>query len=399
MPLINRPQYTKTIRQWMGKGLVIVLTGQRRVGKSMCLHMIANEQNQDCNVIFIDKEDYKFGDIKSDKELNLYLEDHFDSEKSNLILIDEVQDIIDFEHSIRSWIKRSNTDIIVTGSNAKMLSTDLSTKLAARYIEIPIHSLSYVEFLEFHNIEDSDSSLEKYIAFGGLPFLNVIGIDNTQQISDYHKSVYDTVVLKDIIQREQIRNVPFLINLGKFLSDNIGKPLSPNSIMKYMKSQGESVSAQIIHSYLTYYVNTFIAYRVYRYDIHGKSLLENNEKYYFEDLGIRNAIIHNTNSNDIEKRIENAVYLHLIRNGWKVTVGQLYSTEIDFVAEKNDKTMFIQAAYLIINDDTEKREFGNLRNIKSGHSKMVVSMNPLNTDSNVDGIRHIHLREFLKHEW
>lgn len=365
----------------------------------MCLHLIANEQNQDCNVIFIDKEDYKFGDIKSDKELNLYLEDHFDSEKRNLILIDEVQDIIDFEHSIRSWIKRTNTDIIVTGSNAKMLSTDLSTKLAARYIEIPIHSLNYDEFLEFHNLYDSDNSLEKYLTFGGLPFLNVIGLDNIQQISDYHKSVYDTVVLKDIIQREQIRNVPFLINLGKFLSDNIGKPLSPNSIMKYMKSQGESVSAQMILSYLTYYVNTFIAYRVYRYDIHGKSLLENNEKYYFEDLGIRNAIIHSTNSNDIEKRIENAVYLHLIRNGWKVTVGQLYSTEIDFVAEKNKKTMFIQAVYLIINDDTEKREFGNLKNIKSSHSKMVVSMNPLNTDSDVDGIRHIHLREFLKHEW
>lgn len=401
MQILNRPIYTEVIHRWLGKGLIIVLTGQRRVGKSMCLSLIATQKsdNADSHVIYIDKEDHTFENIVSDKELNAYIESQFQPDKHNYILIDEVQDIVDFEHSVRSWIKRPNTDVVITGSNAKMLSRDLSTKLAARYIEIPIHSLSYVEFMYFHNLDDSDATLEKYLTWGGLPFLHVLGLNDKLQARDYVKSVYDTVVLKDIIQRDQIRNVPFLLNLGKFVSDSIGKSLSPNSIMKYMKSQGESISAQVIQSYLTYYVNSYLVYRVFRYDIHGKALLESNEKYYFEDLGIRNVLVHSTNAGDIEKRIENVVYMHLIRNGWTVRVGQLYSTEIDFVAEKGDRTLYVQATYMIANEETEKREFGNLLAINNNHEKMVVSMSPLNTDSNYQGIRHLHLREFLKQEW
>lgn len=401
MQIIDRPHYTNAIKQWLGKGLAIVLTGQRRVGKSMCLNLIAKvfETDANTNIIFIDKEDHTFANILTDTDLNAYLESHYQVDKHNLILIDEVQDIKDFEHSVRSWIKRPNTDVLVTGSNAKMLSGDLSTKLAARYVEIPIHTLSYLEFLDFHHFTDTDSALEKYLTWGGLPFLPILGLENKQQVTDYIKGVYDTVVLKDVINREQIRNVPFLLNLGRFLSDNIGKPISPNSIMKYMKGQGESISAQVILNYLTYYVNAFLAYRVYRYDIHGKQLLENNEKYYFEDLGIRNSLVRNTTTNDIEKRIENAIYLHLLRNGWTVRVGQLYNTEIDFVAEKGEQTLYIQATYIIANEETEKREFGNLLAIKNNHPKMVVSMNPMNTDSNYQGIRHLHLREFLKQTW
>lgn len=401
MKLLERDQYTNAIKQWLGKGLIIVLIGQRRVGKSMCLNLIAKQlkDRTDSNVIFIDKEDHAFSNIKNDIDLNSYLESNYQEGKHNYILIDEVQDIDGFEHSIRSWVKRLDTDIILTGSNAMMLSSDLSTKLAARYIEIPIHSLNYLEFLDFHNLEDSDSSLELYLTWGGLPFLNVLGLDEKEQVTSYLKSVYDTIVLKDIIQREQIRNAPFLINLGRFLSDNIGKPYSPNSIMKYMKSQGENISASVIMAYLTYFVNSFIVYRVFRYDIHGKSLLESNEKYYFEDLGLRNSLVRSTNSNDIEKRLENVVYLHLIRNGWTVYVGQLYSAEIDFVAEKGGKTIFVQVSYLIMNEETEKREFGNLLAIKSNHEKIVISMNPLNTESDYQGIRHIHLREFLKRNW
>lgn len=398
MALINRPQYIEQISQWIGKGLAIVLTGQRRVGKSMCLQMIEEQaqKEKDCNVIFIDKENHEFDGIESSQDLNLYIEKHYEEGKHNYILIDEVQDIKDFEHSVRSWIKKQQTEVIITGSNAKMLSNDLSTKLAARYIEIPIHGLSYTEFLMFHLLEDSDSSLEKYLTWGGLPFLNVLGIDNRQQIFDYLRSVYDTVVLKDIIQREQIRNVPFLLNLGKFVSDNIGKLLSPNSITKYMRSQGESISAQLILNYLTHFTNAYLTYRVPRYDIHGKILLENNEKYYFEDLGLRNVLIRSGNTNDIEKRIENVVYMHLIRLGWTVRVGQLRSAEIDFVAEKNDQTIYIQAAYLIMSEETERREFGNLLAIPNNYPKIVVSMNPLLSETNYQGIIHLHLREFLK---
>lgn len=401
MKLIERSSYINEIESWLGKGLAIVLTGQRRVGKSMCLKLLAERlgKRRGAHIIYLDKEDHEFDSIKTNDDLNAYLQSKYWDTGQFYILIDEVQEIEGFEHAIRSWIKRENVDVVITGSNAKMLSGDLGTHLAARYREIHIHSLSYLEFLEFHQLENSDSSLEQYMLWGGLPFLSVIGLDNRHQVIDYLNSVYDTVVLKDVIQREAVRNVPFLLNLGKFLSDNIGKNLSPNSIMKYMRSQGETISAQSILAYLTFYCNAFLAYRIFRYDIHGKSLLENNEKYYFEDLGIRNVLVRSGKTNDIEKRIENMVFLHLLRNGWYVKVGQLQRAEIDFVAQKDDQILYVQATYLIASEETEKREFGNLLAINDNHPKMVVSMNPLLTESNYEGIRHLHLREFLSRRW
>ena len=400
MKLIERKKYQAQIESWLGKELIIVLIGQRRVGKSICLQLLAQHisANANNNVIYIDKEDYEFCNIIDASSLNEYIDSHFAKDKHNYILIDEIQDIKDFEQSIRSWIKQPHTDIVITGSNAKMLSSDLSTKLAARYVEIPIHALSYEEFLEFHNLQDNDQSLELYLTYGGLPYLSILGIDDKHSVREYLTNVYNTIVLKDIIQREAIRNVPFLMNLTKFVGDNIGKLISPNSIMKYMRSQGEKLSAQMILNYLTFLCSAYIVYRVYRYDIHGKSLLESNEKYYFEDLGLRNILVHSTSTNDIEKRIENAVYLHLLRCGYTVRVGQLRNTEIDFVAQKGEKTIYLQVAYLITNEDTEKREFGNLLSIPDNHPKIVVSLNPMNSDSSYNGIRHIHLREFLKLE-
>ncbi len=402
MELLNRENYTQQIAQWFGKQIIIVLTGQRRVGKSMCLRLLEQEKLTDpnANVIYIDKEDDAFDSITTYETLNAYLTEHFAVGKHNYILIDEIQDIIGFEHSVRSWIKKPDTDVIITGSNAKMLSSELSTLLAARYIEIPIHSLSYTEFLYFHQLADEDQSLEKFLLWGGLPYLRLIGLENTEQMKDYLQSVYDTIVLKDIIQREQIRNVTSFINLSRFASDNIGKLMSPNSIAKYLHSQGENLSPVIVQNYLKYLCNAYLAYKVQRYDIHGKQLLENNDKYYFEDLGIRNKLVRTRQTNDIEKRIENVVFQHLLRLGYSVQIGQLRSAEIDFVAEKDEQTLYIQVAYLIADEETEKREFGNLQAIKNNHPKMVISMNPLNTISDVEGIRHIHLRQFLSlHEF
>ncbi|MBQ7631173.1 MAG: ATP-binding protein [Paludibacteraceae bacterium] len=398
--LLHREYYTQQIAQWLGKQIIIVLTGQRRVGKSMCLRLLAQEKQADpnANIIYIDKEDVAFDAISTYEELNAYISEHFVEGKQNYILIDEVQDIIGFERSVRSWIKQPQTDVVITGSNAKMLSSELSTLLAARYIEIPIHALSYTEFLYFHQLTDSDEALEKYLLWGGLPYLRLIGLENTEQVKNYLQSVYDTIVLKDVVQREQIRNVTSFINLSRFVSDSIGKLVSPNSIMKYLRSQGENLSSVIIQNYLKYLCNAYLTYEVQRYDIHGKQLLENNDKYYFEDLGIRNKLVRTRQTNDIEKRIENAVYLNLLRLGYSVHVGQLRSAEIDFVAEKGEQTIYVQVAYLIADEETEIREFGNLKAIKNNHPKIVVSLNPLNTISDIEGIKHIHLRQFLHTE-
>lgn len=395
--LLRREFYSQAIAQWLGKQIIIVLTGQRRVGKSMCLRLLAQEKQADpnANIIYIDKEDAAFDAITSHEELNAYLSANIAQNKHNYILIDEIQDITGFERSLRSWIKQPETDIVVTGSNAKMLSSELSTLLAARYIEIPIHALSYTEFLYFHQLQDCDEALEQYLLWGGLPYLRLIGLEHTEQMRNYIQSVYDTVVLKDIVQREQIRNVTSFINLSRFVSDSIGKLVSPNSIMKYLRSQGENLSSVIIQNYLKYLCNAYLTYRVQRYDIHGKQLLESNDKYYFEDLGIRNKLVRTRQTNDIEKRIENAVYLHLLRLGYTVRVGQLRNAEIDFVAEKDEQTIYVQVAYLIADEETEKREFGNLQAIKNNHPKMVITMNPLNSVSDVEGIKHIHLRHFL----
>lgn len=395
--ILQRNHYTQQIEQWLGKQIIIVLTGQRRVGKSMCLRLLAQEKQTDpfANIIYIDKEDAAFDAITTHEELNAYLSAHVAQDKHNYILIDEIQDIQFFERSLRHWIKQPETDVVVTGSNAKMLSSELSTLLAARYIEIPIHSLGYTEFLYFHQLQDSDEALEKYLLWGGLPYLRLIGLNNEEQLKNYIQSVYDTVVLKDVVQREQIRNVTSFINLSRFVSDSIGKLVSPNSIMKYLRSQGENLSSVIIQNYLKYLCNAYLTYKVQRYDIHGKQLLESNDKFYFEDLGIRNKLVRSQQTNDIEKRIENAVYLHLLRLGYKVYVGQMRNAEIDFVAEKNEQTIYVQVAYLIADEATEKREFGNLQAIKNNHPKMVISMNPLNTISDIDGIKHIHLRNFL----
>ena len=395
--LLRREFYSQAIAQWLGKQIIIVLTGQRRVGKSMCLRLLAQEKQTDphAHIIYIDKEDAAFDAITTHEELNAYLSAHVAQNKHNYILIDEIQDIQGFERSLRSWIKQPETDVVVTGSNAKMLSSELSTLLAARYIEIPIHALSYTEFLYFHQLQDSDEALEKYLLWGGLPYLRLIGLEHTEQMRNYIQSVYDTVVLKDIVQREQIRNVTSFINLSRFVSDSIGKLVSPNSIMKYLRSQGENLSSVIIQNYLKYLCNAYLTYRVQRYDIHGKQLLESNDKYYFEDLGIRNKLVRTRQTNDIEKRIENAVYLHLLRLGYTVRVGQLRNAEIDFVAEKDEQTIYVQVAYLIADEETEKREFGNLQAIKNNHPKMVITMNPLISVSDVEGIKHIHLRHFL----
>ena len=397
MATIIRQSYIDKIEKYLGKETIIVLVGQRRVGKSCMMKMIRDRKKADDsnNIIFIDKEKREFDNIQTYQNLNDYIGQHFLSDKHNYILIDEIQDIKEFERSIRSYRTEPNTDIIITGSNARMLSNELSTLIGGRYKEIYIQSLSYNEFLEFHQLSDNDEALALYILYGGLPGLAKIGLEE-DDAREYQMDIYHTVLLKDVIMRNQIRNVPFLENLVRFLADNTGKLISANSIAKYMKSQGESITSTAIINYISFLCEAYILHKVNRYDIHGKRIFETNDKFYFEDNGIRNAIAGGTREGDIEKVIENIIYQHLIRLGYQVYVGQLQAGEIDFVCTKpGGERIYVQASYIIADNATREREFGNLRAIKDNYPKYVISMTPLLTKNDDDGITHLHLRKFL----
>lgn len=398
MATIRRQSYIDKIEKYLGKETIIVLVGQRRVGKSCILKMIRDDKmaDSDNNVIYIDKEKWQYDAIQTYKDLNEYIERYWVNDKHNYILIDEVQDIEEFERSVRSFRTEPNTDIIITGSNARMLSNELSTLIGGRYKEIYIQSLSYNEFLEFHNLSDNDESLSLYIQYGGMPGLAKIGLEE-DDAREYQIDIYHTVLLKDVIMRNQIRNVPFLENLVRFLADNIGKLISANSIAKYMKSQGESITSSVVINYISFLCEAYILHKVNRYDIHGKRVFENNDKFYFEDNGVRNAIAGGTREGDIEKVIENIIYEHLIRLGYQVYVGQLQAGEIDFVCTKPEgQRIYVQASFIIVEQATREREFGNLRSIKDNYPKYVISMTPLLTKNDDDGITHIHLRKFLR---
>lgn len=397
--LIRRNQYIEKVLNYLGKGLIVVLTGQRRVGKSCILQSVSKEikvSESEANIIYINKEYAEFRNILTDVQLNEYIDSHLKDNVPNYLFIDEVQEIDGFENSLRNYQAKQMCDIVITGSNAKMLSGELATYLSGRYIEIHIQSLDYDEFLKFHKKADEQNALIDYLSYGGLPQLAHIGLNNRQMTMDYLGDVYNTVIMKDVIMRESIRNVRFLTDIVSFLSDNIGKNISANSISKFMRSQGQTISPMLISNYIGFLTNAYIIDEVKRYDIHGRKIFETNEKYYFEDIGLRNRLIGINIRRDIEKLMENAVYLLLKKKGYKIYVGQLQNGEIDFVAEQDGQRIYIQVSYMLQTDETMEREFGNLLKIKDNYPKIVVCMDDLATQGSYEGIDCVHLKEFLK---
>lgn len=398
MEIITRQTYIDHILQFIDKGMMIALTGQRRVGKSYMLRKLAEiikETKPQANIIYINKEKKKFADIRNDDDLAIYLEDKILANADNYLLIDEVQDIDRFENTLRSLNADEECQIIVTGSNAKMLSSELSTYLGGRYIDIHIQSLSYKEFLNFHKLVDSPESLDSYLSFGGLPHLYRLGLENEDIVWEYIQNIYNTIVLKDVVQREGLRNITLFENMMSFISDNTGQLVSATSISKYLKAQKVDLTPLSAINYLKAASNAYIINKIPRYDIHGKRLLETNDKYYFEDLGLRNLLVGSNRTGDIEKVIENAVYLHLKNLGYKISIGTLPNGEIDFVAEKRGNLIYIQVAYLLTGEKTIEREFGNLLKIQDNYPKYVVSMDPIIKPKDYDGITQLSLRQFL----
>ena len=393
--LKKRKGYIDRIKPFMQKSVVKVLTGQRRVGKSFLLYQLIEEilaEEPDANIIYVNLEDFTFSSLQTAEDLHSYIISHSKEKAKNYIFIDEIQDIPGFEKIIRSLLLNEDNDIYITGSNAKMLSGELATYLSGRYIEFKIYSLSYSEFLEFHGLTESETSYELYSRYGGLPYLLNLPLED-ETVNEYLKSVYSTIVFRDVVSRYKLRNTLFLEKLIQFLSENIGNLFSAKNISDYLKSQHTTISVNQIQSYTEYLNNAFLIHRVERYDLIGKRVFEIGEKYYFENMGIRNIVI-GYRITDKAKILENLVYNHLLYKGYDIKVGYYGDKEIDFVGEKNGEKLYIQVALKIDSDKTAEREFGNLLKIQDNYPKIVVTEDTFSGNS-YEGIRHCSIRQFL----
>ncbi|MDD3567230.1 MAG: ATP-binding protein [Bacteroidales bacterium] len=392
---INRPLYIEKIKPFIGKSLIKVLVGQRRVGKSyllMQLKDLIKTKEPDTQIIYINKEQNEFSSIKNSDDLFSYINENVKGSGKVALFIDEIQDIESFEITLRDLATRNNYDIYCTGSNANLLSGELATFLSGRYIEIKVFGLCYAEFLVFNKISDTVDSFKEYMKLGGLPYM--VNLSNEIQVAyEYLTSIYNTILLKDVVARFNIRNVKFLENLVAFLSDNLGSIVSSKKISEYLKSQRINISTQVVIDYLGYLESSFLIFKVKRTGIEGKKIFEIGEKYFFEDVGIRNAIV-GYKATDIHKILENIVYLHLRMAGYSVTVGVEGKKEIDFIAQKAGDKIYVQVAYMLTNEETIKREFGNLLEIPDNFPKYVVTMDEMSEMSTYKGVVRMHIKDF-----
>jgi len=399
--LISREKYVEKIRMFIGKNVIKVLTGQRRVGKSYILLQLIDEIKKSsvgANIIYINLELEAFRHLKTSKDLYEYVNGKLiENSALNYLFVDEIQEITDFQNAIRSLLAEQKCDIFITGSNANLLSGELATSLSGRYVNFEIHSLSYREFQLFHHLENSQQTLEKYLTFGGLPFLKNLELSENQSF-EYLKNVYSAILLKDVVAREKIRNVAFLENLVAFLADNVGSLFSALNISKYLKSQQIDISTQVVINYLRTLANSFFVHKVVRSDVTGMKIFEIGEKYYFEDLGLRNVINGFNAAKDIAKILENAVYLHLIQCGYKVFVGKIGDKEIDFVGEKDGVKIYVQVSLTMMSEKTQEREFGSLLLVQDNYSKYIVTLNDMHIGNNYKGVQCLNLKEFLEME-
>ena len=390
-----RSAYLNKLRPFIGKNIIKVLTGQRRVGKSYLLFQVIQliqQENQHAAILYINKEDLAFSFIRSAEDLNDYVLTHKSASGKTFVFIDEIQDVADFESALRSLLLHEDLDIYCTGSNANLLSGDIAGVLSGRYIELKVYSLSYGEFVDFHNLAESNESLEKYLKYGGLPYLIHLPLEDSV-VFEYLKNIYDTIVYRDIINRYAIRNVRFLEQLVLFLAAHTGSIFSAKKISDFLKSQRINMAPNQVQTYIHHLVSAFLVHSVSRYDLIGKRMFEIGEKYYFENLGIRNGIW-GDRLEDRGKIMENVVYNHLVYKGYKVRVGVMGNNEVDFVAEKDGEKKYLQVALTINDSGTMAREFGNLKKIDDNYPKTVITMDafPGNTH---EGIQVIDLSRFL----
>lgn len=400
--MLKRDEYIKKIVPFIDKDVIKVLTGIRRSGKSVMLKLLMEElKNRGINenqFIYINFENLKYRKLKNYERLYDFILNKVDDKyKSYYIFLDEIQEVEEWERCVNSLRvdEDFNFDIYITGSNAKLLSGELSTYLAGRYIEFVVYPFSFKEFFEIMKEKNKEIDLKEafqdYVKFGGMPFLHNLDY-NFEASMQYLQDLYASIILKDITQRNNIRDTDLLERIINYVVMNIGNTFSATSISKFFKSENRKVATETILNYIKACEEAFLVYRVARNDLLGKKILNVNEKYYIADHGIREAIMEN-NQKNINQVLENIVYFEMLRRGYNVKIGKVDNLEVDFVCKKNDETIYIQVSYLLASEDTKEREFSVLENIKDNYPKYVLSTDEFDMSRN--GIKHMNLIEFL----
>lgn len=400
--MTKRELYIEKIKPFIDKDIIKVLTGIRRSGKSVMLKLIMEELKQnkidEKQFININFENLINIELTTADKLHEYiLKKASEIKKKCYIFLDEIQEVKDWEKCINSLRvnEEYDFDIYITGSNAKLLSGELSTYLAGRYVEFVIYPFSFKEFLEtLKSIQQDVSTREafqKYVKFGGMPFLYNLAFEEEASLQ-YLKDIYSSIILKDITQRNKIRDTDLLERVISYLIMNVGNNFSATSISKFFKSENRKVSVETILNYIKAAEESFLIYKVSRDDLVGKKILNVNEKYYIADHGMREAIL-GSNQRDINQIFENIIYLELLRKGYNVRVGKVDNLEVDFVCTKGNEKIYVQVAYLLASSETIEREFTSLEKIDDNYPKYVISMDEFDMSRN--GIKHINIIDFL----
>ncbi|MBP2026536.1 putative AAA+ superfamily ATPase [Acetoanaerobium pronyense] len=394
--MILREKYMSKIRPFINQPIIKVLTGIRRSGKSVMLELIQNELINHG----MDKKYFMSINLESKKNQfentvdGIYEHVKRFVEKSNqkvYLFFDEIQEIEDWETLINAVMIDFDTDIYITGSNAKLLSGELATYLAGRYVEIKIYPFSYIEILDLFPTKNKQEIFQIYLVRGGMPFLYQFPIDDRSAMQ-YLNDIYDSIILKDIATRNKVRDIELLKRMIQFFIANIGNTFSASNISKYLKSELRSVSTETIYNYIEYCKTACFLHLVQREDLLGKKILQFQEKIYIADHGIREAVYGN-NMRDINQTLENIVYMELLSRGYDVRIGKNLNNEVDFVAEEGNSRIYVQVSYLLASDETMEREFSVLESIPDNYPKYVITMDEIDRGRN--GIKHMNIRDFL----
>ena len=393
--MLKRELYLSRIRDFYDSDLIKILVGIRRCGKSVILQQIIEELRSrgidEKHIIYINFEFIEYEELTDYRKLNEYIKDKIKDDLIYYLFFDEIQNVDNFEKVINSLRASQKVSIFITGSNSRLLSEELSTVLSGRYVSFKINPLSYKEVLKLTGMKNSTNEIfEDYMKWGSLP--NRFEFKKEEAIKNYLYGVFDSIILRDVVERLKIRDISLFNLILQYIIDTIGREFSAENIMNFLKNEGRDVSTLTIYSYLDALCKSLLIRKVYRYDVHGKAVLKTLNKYYVTDLGI--AQIKN-NKTELDKcyAIENIVHNELIIKGYDVYTGKTKRGEIDFVATKPDKKIYIQVAFSIPNEETKKREFGAYDIIKDNYPKYVISLDNLTYEYN--GIKHINLIDFL----